>query len=156
MRTQGEVDYNDAMIQDRQQGIEDIHEQILEVNEIFQDLAVLVNDQVFACTLHYTFSLLFRRVHLRSYRLYSTPLNCLCHQAQRMEYIACCPMWETNTLSSALQAFPVSQFFNISYPCSRCAAASGGGSSMITRQQCLFSRVGRSSAVSPCNWEQFW
>jgi len=45
MELQGEVDYNDAMIQDRQQGIEDIHEQILEVNEIFQDLAVLVNDQ---------------------------------------------------------------------------------------------------------------
>jgi hypothetical protein len=43
---QGEVEYNDAVIQDRQQGIEEIHEQILEVNEIFQDLAVLVNDQV--------------------------------------------------------------------------------------------------------------
>jgi syntaxin 7 len=45
LELQGEVEWNNAVIQDRQQGIEEIHEQIVEVNEIFQDLAVLVNDQ---------------------------------------------------------------------------------------------------------------
>lgn len=36
LQLQGEVEYNDAIIQDRQQGIEEIHDQILEVNEIFK------------------------------------------------------------------------------------------------------------------------
>jgi syntaxin 7 len=36
LQLQGEVEYNDAVIMDRQQGIEEIHEQILEVNEIFK------------------------------------------------------------------------------------------------------------------------
>jgi len=36
LQLQGEVEYNDAVIMDRQQGIEEIHDQILEVNEIFK------------------------------------------------------------------------------------------------------------------------
>jgi len=39
------VDYNQALIEERDQGIAEIQQQIGEVNEMFQDLAVLVNDQ---------------------------------------------------------------------------------------------------------------
>jgi len=39
------IDYNQALIEERDQGIAEIQQQIGEVNEMFQDLAVLVNDQ---------------------------------------------------------------------------------------------------------------
>ena len=39
------IEYNDALIEEREQGIVEIQQQIGEVNEIFQDLAVLVNEQ---------------------------------------------------------------------------------------------------------------
>ncbi len=39
------LEYNEALIEERDQGIAEIHRQIGEVNEMFQDLAVLVNDQ---------------------------------------------------------------------------------------------------------------
>eukprot|EP00976_Prorocentrum_cordatum_P004876 96040-Prorocentrum_minimum.AAC.2 len=45
MQVDNELAYNNAMIMEREQGISEIHEQIQEVNEIFQDLAILVNDQ---------------------------------------------------------------------------------------------------------------
>lgn len=41
----GEVEYNAALIEEREAGILEIQSQIGEVNEIFQDLAVLVNEQ---------------------------------------------------------------------------------------------------------------
>ncbi|WZY78344.1 hypothetical protein YC2023_024728 [Brassica napus] len=40
-----EIAFNEAVIEEREQGIQEIHTQIGEVNEIFKDLAVLVNDQ---------------------------------------------------------------------------------------------------------------
>ncbi|KAH0895866.1 hypothetical protein HID58_045434, partial [Brassica napus] len=40
-----EITFNEAIIEEREQGIREIQEQIGEVNEIFKDLAVLVNDQ---------------------------------------------------------------------------------------------------------------
>lgn len=39
------IEYNHALIEERDAGIAEIQQQIVEVNEIFQDLAVLVNDQ---------------------------------------------------------------------------------------------------------------
>jgi len=41
----GELEYNNALIEERERGILEIQQQIGEVNEIFQDLAVLVNEQ---------------------------------------------------------------------------------------------------------------
>lgn len=40
-----DVAFNEAIIEEREQGIEEIQGQIREVNEMFKDLAVLVNDQ---------------------------------------------------------------------------------------------------------------
>ncbi|KAJ1695263.1 hypothetical protein LUZ63_011961 [Rhynchospora breviuscula] len=40
-----EIIYNEAVIEERDQGIQEIQQQIGEVNEIFKDLAVLVHDQ---------------------------------------------------------------------------------------------------------------
>ena len=37
--------HNAALIEEREQGIREITRQIGEVNEMFQDLAVLINDQ---------------------------------------------------------------------------------------------------------------
>ncbi|KAL4191932.1 hypothetical protein AMTRI_Chr06g169730 [Amborella trichopoda] len=42
---ENEVVFNEAIIEERDQGIRDIQEQIGEVNEIFKDLAVLVHEQ---------------------------------------------------------------------------------------------------------------
>ncbi|CAI7919997.1 unnamed protein product [Closterium sp. NIES-54] len=42
---EGELAYNEAVIEEREQGIQEIQQQIVEVNEIFQDLAVLVREQ---------------------------------------------------------------------------------------------------------------
>jgi len=39
------IQFNEAMIEERDQGIVEIARQIGEVNEMFQDLAVLINDQ---------------------------------------------------------------------------------------------------------------
>lgn len=38
--------YHEALIEERDAGIAEIQRQIGEVNEMFQDLAVLINDQV--------------------------------------------------------------------------------------------------------------
>ena len=40
-----EISFNEAIIEEREQGIKDIEEQIGEASEIFRDLAVLVHDQ---------------------------------------------------------------------------------------------------------------
>ncbi|XP_074557656.1 syntaxin-22-like isoform X2 [Curcuma longa] len=40
-----EIVFNEAIIEEREQGIKEIQQQIGQVNEIFKDLAVLVNDQ---------------------------------------------------------------------------------------------------------------
>ncbi|OWM64163.1 syntaxin-22-like [Punica granatum] len=40
-----EIAFNEAIIEEREQGIQEIQEQIGEVNEIFKDLAVLVHEQ---------------------------------------------------------------------------------------------------------------
>ena len=45
LQLDGEIDYNNALIAERDAGIAEIQSQIGEVNEIFQDLAVLVNEQ---------------------------------------------------------------------------------------------------------------
>jgi syntaxin 7 len=45
LQLDGEIDYNTALIEEREAGIAEIQSQIGEVNEIFQDLAVLVNEQ---------------------------------------------------------------------------------------------------------------
>lgn len=42
---ENEVVFNEAVIEEREQGIREIHQQIGEVNEIFKDLAVLVHEQ---------------------------------------------------------------------------------------------------------------
>lgn len=40
-----EIAFNEALIEEREQGIKEIQHQISEVNEIFKDLAVLVHEQ---------------------------------------------------------------------------------------------------------------
>ena len=45
LQLDGEIEYNNALIAERDAGIAEIQSQIGEVNEIFQDLAVLVNEQ---------------------------------------------------------------------------------------------------------------
>jgi len=40
-----EIVFNEAIIEERDQGIQEIQHPITEVNEIFKDLAVLVHDQ---------------------------------------------------------------------------------------------------------------
>jgi hypothetical protein len=40
-----EIVFNEAIIEEREQGIQEIHQQIIEVHEIFKDLAVLVHGQ---------------------------------------------------------------------------------------------------------------
>ena len=40
-----EISFNEAIIDERDQGIQEIQNQIGEVNEIFKDLAVLVHEQ---------------------------------------------------------------------------------------------------------------
>lgn len=40
-----EIAFNEAIIEEREQGIQEIQQQIGEVNEIFKDLAMLVHDQ---------------------------------------------------------------------------------------------------------------
>lgn len=40
-----DVAFNEAVVEEREQGIEEIQNQITEANEIFKDLAVLVHDQ---------------------------------------------------------------------------------------------------------------
>jgi syntaxin 7 len=45
IQLENETVYNEAVIEEREQGIREIHTQIGEVNEIFKDLAVLVHEQ---------------------------------------------------------------------------------------------------------------
>ena len=45
MLSDNEIAFNEAIIEEREQGIQEIQQQISEVNEIFKDLAVLVQDQ---------------------------------------------------------------------------------------------------------------
>lgn len=45
VQLENEVVFNEAIIEERDQGIKDIQQQIGEVNEIFKDLAVLVHEQ---------------------------------------------------------------------------------------------------------------
>lgn len=40
-----EISFNEAIIEEREQGIKEIQQQIGEVNEIFKDLSVLVHEQ---------------------------------------------------------------------------------------------------------------
>lgn len=40
-----EIAFNEAVIEEREQGIQEIQHQIGEVNEIFKDLAILVHEQ---------------------------------------------------------------------------------------------------------------
>lgn len=42
---ENEIAFNEAIIEEREQGIQEIQQQIGEVNEIFKDLAVLVHEQ---------------------------------------------------------------------------------------------------------------
>ena len=46
--------HNAALIEERDQGIREISRQIGEVNEMFQDLAVLINDQGVQVSQRYT------------------------------------------------------------------------------------------------------
>lgn len=45
MLLDNEISFNEAVIEEREQGIHEVQLQIGEVNEIFKDLAVLVHDQ---------------------------------------------------------------------------------------------------------------
>lgn len=45
MLLDNEIAFNEAVIEEREQGIHEIQQQIGEVNEIFKDLAVLVHEQ---------------------------------------------------------------------------------------------------------------
>lgn len=53
-----EIAFNEAIIEERDQGIQEIQNQIGEVNEIFKDLAVLVHEQGAVIGL-YSFNQLF-------------------------------------------------------------------------------------------------
>lgn len=45
LQLDNEIVFNEAIIEEREQGIQEIQHQIGEVNEIFKDLAVLVHEQ---------------------------------------------------------------------------------------------------------------
>lgn len=45
MLAENEIAFDEAIIEEREQGIQEIQQQIGEVNEIFKDLAVLVHEQ---------------------------------------------------------------------------------------------------------------
>lgn len=45
MLLDNEISFNEAIIEEREQGIQEIQQQIGEVNEIFKDLAILVHEQ---------------------------------------------------------------------------------------------------------------
>lgn len=45
MLLDNEISFNEAVIEEREQGIQEVEHQIGEVNDIFKDLAVLVNYQ---------------------------------------------------------------------------------------------------------------
>lgn len=45
MHLDNEIAFNDAIIEERDLGIQEVQQQIGEVNEIFKDLAVLVHEQ---------------------------------------------------------------------------------------------------------------
>lgn len=45
MLLDNEISFNEAIIEEREQGIQEIQHQIGEVNEIFKDLAILVHEQ---------------------------------------------------------------------------------------------------------------
>jgi syntaxin 7 len=45
LQLENEVVLNEAVIEEREQGIQEIYQQIGEVNEIFKELAHLVNEQ---------------------------------------------------------------------------------------------------------------
>ncbi len=47
MQLENETVFNEAVIEEKEQGIREIHQQIGEVNEIFKDLAVLVHEQCY-------------------------------------------------------------------------------------------------------------
>ena len=55
-----EIAYNEAIIEEREQGIKEIQQQITEVNEIFKDLAVLVHEQGIIIGRCFTFSSIIR------------------------------------------------------------------------------------------------
>ena len=61
-----EIAFNEAVIDEREQGIQEIQQQIGEVNEIFKDLAVLVHEQgvVIGKNLKLTWIYLFIFFHL--------------------------------------------------------------------------------------------
>lgn len=42
---ENDIAFNEALIEEREQGIQEIQQQIGEVNEIFKDLALLVHEQ---------------------------------------------------------------------------------------------------------------
>lgn len=57
-----EIAFNEAIIEERDQGIQEIQNQIGEVNEIFKDLAVLVHEQgavIGLCSFNHLIFLLF-------------------------------------------------------------------------------------------------
>lgn len=63
---ENEIAFNEAMIEEREQGIKEVEEQIGQANEIFKDLAVLVVEQGVVIgempnthKLHHSFSLIF-------------------------------------------------------------------------------------------------
>lgn len=47
MQLENEREFNDALIHDREMGIKQIETAVMEVNEIFTDLASLVHEQGF-------------------------------------------------------------------------------------------------------------
>ena len=55
LQLENEVVFNEAIIEEREQGIQEIQQQIGEVNEIFKDLAVLVHEQGVMIGKHCTF-----------------------------------------------------------------------------------------------------
>lgn len=57
IQLENETVFNEAVIEEREQGIREIHQQIGEVNEIFKDLAVLVHEQ------GYMIGTLYNRYH---------------------------------------------------------------------------------------------
>lgn len=52
MQIENEREFNDAMMQDREDGIKQIESTIMEVNGIFTDLAQIVHEQGYMIGMH--------------------------------------------------------------------------------------------------------
>lgn len=71
MYLDNEIAFNEAIIEERDLGIQEVQQQIGEVNEIFKDLAVLVHEQgtMIGKSLPFVFNFQIFRGHYLTYRI---------------------------------------------------------------------------------------